>query len=168
MSESALEVSIEEEAPVEPKRRNTRSSPCLRSSLSLAEHASVTYVLLADETVSRETLTDPMYWKLVAPQLRPNTIIQVHPLDGSYWAELLVTESGANYAVVKELRFVPIDMEKPMDGVDDIEDLYDIKRSTGNKYKIYRKGEADPVFDGLPTKEAARQKLRMHIQALRK
>lgn len=66
------------------------------------------FVIVPEAGTAFEDLLDPIYWGHVGKKLRPLDILEIHPEDGNYFAELLVrsVETGGRGAKVAPLRFV--------------------------------------------------------------
>lgn len=102
-----------------------------------------------------ETLEDtlaPSYWTHVAGKLTPNDIIEVHAVDGSYYAELYVRSVSrleASVAVLAKYEFNQTDA--PAFDAD-----YEVKwRGPARRWGVIRVKDKAVVRDGFQTQDLA-------------
>lgn len=84
--------------------------------LQLAEYARLRFAITPEPNETLEDVLDSKYWVHAAARLKPHSVIEVVPQDGSYYAELFVHSCDRTFARVLLLRVVVFDKEA-MDAV---------------------------------------------------
>ena len=83
----------EREAPMVPPNR-----------CQMAEHGRNIFLITAETGEFPGDFLQPEFYAHVAKDMRPMDHVEIRTDDGTYWAELLVTEAAANWAKVHLLR----------------------------------------------------------------
>lgn len=83
-----------------------------------ADSKRITHHITLEPAVQLEDLSSADTWALAAPRLHRRDLIEVEPSDGSFWALLLVTEVGPEFA--KTVVLHKIDLPARPLGVDDL------------------------------------------------
>ena len=138
------------------------------SRLAHAEHAHQTFVATPEAGTPPEAVLDSKYWAhySVNPnlQMNPGDMILVKPEDGTYFMELIVRSRYRGGVNTKELRRVVFD--KVDDTSEETKD-YEIKHSGRNlKWRVLRKSDRRELVSALPTREAAQEWLKGHLNSL--
>lgn len=119
-----------------------------------------------DAGTSVEDLLQPAYWANIAEQLQPTCRIEVMPLDGAYFAELIVVSANRTAAVVVPLRVVQLTSSVDGADVDGGEDPeYFVKFRGPRKFCVLRKADGLPVIEDIDTKEQAERELSDYVKA---
>jgi hypothetical protein len=116
-----------------------------------------------DHTV--DMMLEPAYWAHVARGLRNGDEIRALADDNSFYATFIVVHAGPNWANVKNTGYTPLDVkfELPEDADDNFEVEFG---GNHHKWRVRRRGIAQPLFTYLPTKEAALTKLKEYKKSL--
>lgn len=69
------------------------------------EYTNYDHVVVVENNWTMDDVVKPIFWSSVWQKMRRFDKVAVTPDDGSWWAELLVTERGTGYVFVKPLRF---------------------------------------------------------------
>lgn len=114
-----------------------------------------------------EELLKPQYWANVAKELKSLDTIEVRAEDGSFYAKLLVRDSGRAYAKVVFLPGYPL-VFKDITEVPEMDmDEYVIKWAGPEfKFRVLRKKDNEVLKFGFTNKEEARKWVIEHIKAL--
>lgn len=123
----------------------------LPARLQNAEYFRTRYAAAADAGTTREDLERPDFWSHVARTLKRQDIIEVIPEDESYFAELLVLNTGVGFAKVKVIRFIELEaVEESEDG------LVIVKwRGPARKFSAVRKSDGTVLRDEFINREDA-------------
>lgn len=126
-----------------------------------AEVMRVRYVIVPEEGTSFEELLEPIYWSHVARRLRALDILEIHPEDGSYFAELLVRGVGPKGAQVVTLRM------KKLGEVEDLGEAFKIQWKGGHlKHAVIRSRDKEVLQGGFANKEDAAAWLASNLASL--
>lgn len=82
--------------------------PVPLNDLVVAESRRVQHFHVLAPGARLEDLLVPDIWSLAAPKLHRNDLIEVVPVDGSWWAMLLVLKTGPEYAEVAILHRIDL------------------------------------------------------------
>lgn len=124
------------------------------SGLKKGEHSRAVYFISPAPTVAYEAVLEPIYWKHVASGLRPGDQIEVWPEDGSYWALLLVSAAGDNFAKVEPL--IHRQIENAVDGEASLIEGFTISwRGPNGKFAVKRDKDNNIIQSNFRTKEEA-------------
>ena len=140
--------------------------------MKLADFARNRFLARPPAGTTLEDLLNPVFWAHVARQFAPGggDIIEVHPVDGAYYAELFVAECRKT-GLVNEIRLVKISctplsadttVDKPADTTVDKqaepEGAYRIVyRGTEKKHTVTRVADNTIVSEGHATKQDAQK-----------
>lgn len=133
--------------------REPRTLPMAR--FKQAEHERNIYHVDVEEKITQEDLLYPGFWAHVARQLRPRDRIEAHAEDGAWFAELLVIESGANFAKVAILRHVRLDATVPSESAGSVAGHYVKWRGHVKKWSVLRQADEAVLKEGLTTRGEA-------------
>lgn len=92
--------------------------PVPANALVIAESRRVVHHLVLPPGTCLEDLSLPDYWSQAAPKLHKRDLVEVEPVDQSWWALLLCTEVGAEHARMAVLQRV--DLPSLQVSVDDL------------------------------------------------
>ena len=76
--------------------------------MRLREAACNDWLCIVDDDVKPEDLTKPNVFALLGKDLQPRDLIRVFPMGNTYYAELVVLDSGLGYADVALIRTNPL------------------------------------------------------------
>lgn len=135
----------------------------LPNQIELAEYVRSIYVVSPTPDTSFEEVLAPSSWAHIAQKIKIGSRIEVMPEDGSYFAELLVQDVGAQWLKLVVLRHVEI---TPAEKV--VEDeIFKIQWAGPNaKYRVLRIADLENMKDGFVTKTQASDWIREHKKAL--
>ncbi len=145
-----------------------REMKLIQSGFQLAQYARNVWLASPAEGQEFTDLLKPDYWAHVASQLRPMDQIDVYPEDMSYYARLVVTETGVGAArVVPIIMPVALAREESEELKKSVLDDYNVKWvSPSRKYGVIRKSDGERVRDGFADKESAMQWAAGHAKTL--
>lgn len=130
-----------------------------------AEYESNAYVAHPEAGEAFEEVLQPIYWAHVARSLRPWDKIDIRPADFSYYAELIVTASGPQWAKVAVLRKVDFGKnDKAAETL--IPDGYDIKHRGAAGWCVVRLEDREVLHEKAGTKADAAQWLAKHLKTI--
>lgn len=129
-----------------------------------AEFTRIIFSAQPDAGTGVEDLLRPDFWANIAEQLKPGARIEVMPIDGAYFAELLVLSSNRNAAVVVPLRVV--DLVATVAITESGEDPeYSVKFRGPRKFCVIRNSDGQPVIEDIDTKDLAYRELAEYVKA---
>lgn len=137
---------------------------------TLAEQSRNVYLAQPAAGTTPEQLLDPEFWTHVSGKLKPNDRIDVRPLDGAFFMELLVLSANRLHARVAPLIHVDLEAVNP-------EDMESPSASSGYairwvnpvaKFRITRLSDRKTVREGFDTRDQAAGHLAEYLQALKK
>lgn len=124
-----------------------------------------TFSARPDAGTTVEDVLEPAYWANIAEQLQPATRIEVMPMDGAYFAELIVLSASRTAAVVAPLRIVHLTAASDA-AVEQGEDPeYSVKFRGPRKFCVMRNADNQPVIEDIDTKEQAYRELSDYVKA---
>jgi len=122
--------------------------------LKLAETVRNQYQITAAENTKPDDLTDPLYWRHVARNMRIGDRIEVIAADASWYAELRVMEVGKSESFGARVAFTmqPVELknEHALPALNDYE-----ARPYGAGWRVFKAGSNDPIKTDLPDKLSA-------------
>ena len=121
----------------------------------------------AEQGITQKDVLRPGYWAHVAEQLSPYDEIRLRSDDGSFYARLLVMESGRTWARVMVLSWVNLTTTEVSMTQAEIEaeiTKFDVRLRGPHKWSVIRKADNAVIAEGIEHKEEAEQKLLAHIQ----
>lgn len=118
-----------------------------------AEYVRNIFCVTPEMGVELKDMLKPDFWAHVAAKFRPSSRIEVLSEDSTWFAELLITSCGRNWASVSVLRFVELaEAATPAPR----EEEYEFQWKGQNKlHCVIRKADHAIVKDGFPTKAEA-------------
>jgi hypothetical protein len=130
----------------------TKERPALHPSRRmLAEQRRQIHSVVPEFGTTIAEMLNPGYWAHVARDLRPGDRIEVDAEDGSYFAELMVRDAGAQYAKVALLREVKLDAIEPSATVS--LPGHNVEWSGPHtKWRVLRTADRKVLKDGFTTK----------------
>lgn len=135
-------------AAVAPTKR--RKLP--ESRMNIAEALRTRHVVVPEAGTDFAELADPLYWAHVARKLRPGDMLEIHPEDGGYFAELIVraVEGNGRGAKVAALRHVKLDAV-----ANSAEDYRVEWKGQMQKHAVVRVRDKEVMQGGFGTKDEA-------------
>lgn len=122
--------------------------------MPLAESQRVVYAAIVPEEVTREHLRTPAFWKHVANKLKPTYRIEVINDNYDFFAEYLVIDSGHNWAVVEELRFVELGQYKKVSQENEKKLYKIVQKGPHLKFCVIRLEDNEVIKDRMGKEEA--------------
>lgn len=133
--------------------------------MSVADNARNIYQVTVDPSVERKHLTDPKFWKHVAPSFQPYTRLEVVTDDSRFFCELLVLNAGKNWATVKELRYVDLG---DVEAIKELPpDFYPKWRGPVLRWCAMRASDNEPLKEGMQTQEEAISFIKEYSKAIK-
>lgn len=133
--------------------------------LKSAEYVRNIFFATPEAGTTYADMLTPEYWSHVAAQLQPNSRIEVVSEDLTWFAELMVTSVGRNWATVTPLRFVELAeaAAKPAPSAKHV-----VKwRGANHKHSVVRAADKVVVKEGFATAKDAEEWLAQHeVQSL--
>ncbi len=157
--------------------------------LQQAEYARLRFAITPEPYESLADVLKTEYWVHVAGMLRPQSIIEVVPQDGSYYAELFVHSCDKTFATVRLLRVVVLDEEqmvsaqkaakeamatsgkkgeKPIPEADKGTEHYVDWAGPQHKGRVIRTADKQVIKEGFATKKEAYIWMLQHEETLAK
>lgn len=148
-----------------------------------AEYVRLRFAITPEPTVTLAQILEPSYWVHVAAQLKPHSIIEVVPQDGSYYAELFVHSCDRTWARIRLLSVTVFDEQalehqkeaskaantpatkrepKPIPEVNKGKEHFVDWGGPQNKARVIRMKDKEVIKQGLPSIEAARDFMHKH------
>lgn len=138
-----------------------------RARFHLAEHHRQDYVAIIPQGMQPQDLENASYWSVVSNICRPFGRIEARAEDGSWIAELVITEVGRQFVRVKILQLYTLSAVEPA-GEETGDQNYEVLwRGQHHKFCVKRLADNEIVHTGEATKDGARGWLREHLKALR-
>lgn len=128
-----------------------------QSGFQLSQYACNLWMASPAVGVPFERVLETEYWAHVAAQLRPMDKIEIYPEDMSYYALLLVTETGtAEARVVAIIKPIPLHVKETESLKKILSDDFDVKWvSPTLKYGVIRLSDKERIKAGFQDPEAA-------------
>lgn len=145
--------------------KNTPQRFLAPNSLSIAEYTRTVHFTFVPVGTSKADILTPAFWTHVTNKLKTNDIIEVMCEDGSWRAELIVTQMDRVWAKVKELSFV----ELSAGDKGDTPDAEFAVRWSGphTKFRVIRAADKAVIKDGFEAVEAGQAWLADYLKALK-
>jgi len=128
---------------MEQKPAEKRAVSLMPERFKLAAHERNVWAMTAEHGTTVDDIMKPEYWMHLAPQLRPYDRIEVRIDDGVFFLELLVIQSGQNWAKVFKLnehQLVKASLAPVPDG------QYGTKwNGPHNKFVVFRKSDNEII-----------------------
>ena len=141
--------------------------PLLPNHLRESEYVRTQWSVPVDERVVLADVVSPTFWVHVTKRLRQWDVIEVRPVDATWFARLMVRSvgpAGPVLAVLEQHEFT--DRKKPEVKAKPKAETaadYEVKFSGSDKWRVLRKTDKEVVARGLETKEAADEALEAHL-----
>lgn len=129
----------------------------------LAEAMRQDWVVNAEEGTTPEDVMQSVYWSHVSARMQPFDRIDVRAETGEWLMELLVMQSGRNFALVHKLAFH--DLRKTQESAIDSEKFEVSWKGPQRKYAVIRKADSQIVQDGFSDKRSAEVWMDQHEKA---
>lgn len=134
--------------------------------LALAEHARMLYQATVEPNVTREDLQNPKFWEHVSRRFEPGTRLEVMTDDMQYFCELIVLDCGANWAAVKEMRYIDFAQLKIVKG-DDVASGFEVAfKGPHLKWAVIRKEDNAVIKDGYKSEAEATKVMNQHVAVI--
>lgn len=144
-----------------PEAKPRKLQPARPADTKLNESANNVWRHVAPRGVTREELRISDYWSIVSSNFLPFDLVRVIAEDRSYYAELLVLESGRGYASIVELSFHPLPaIILSRDGVPPNFDVF--HAGPEKLYCVKRLSDGVLIGEGFSSRDAALQHLLSH------
>lgn len=137
-------------------------TPLGRSDAMLAVHQYQSFGVTTAAPMTAEQLENPDFWVNVASRFKMGDEIRVTDVTCSYYALLFVTYASGHNVRVRVLGVETFDREE----VAEAEAPFKVQLMGKQKFCIFEKGVAVPLFTDIPTKKEADRALADHMQAL--
>ena len=121
----------------------------LQHQMTSAEFARNVWHVHPEEGVTVEDMLDPKFWAHVAKSLKANDRIEVSPMTGSWYAELLVRGASDTEAAVGLLSWVEFDSAAP------VSEEYEVRFRGRRRWGVLRKSDGVIVAEDLAIKKMA-------------
>lgn len=139
--------------------------PVTVSRVQLAEHARAVWCVTPEAGTTLKDVLAQDYWaNVAATKLKPGTIIEVMPEDASFWAQLLVMDTGRLAASVKVLHAVKLEADAPLQEAPG--DHYIEFKGPKLQWCIVRRSDKSIVKEGIRGKDTALRSLADYERAL--
>lgn len=147
--------------PVGKPKRNLVLDP---SRMDLVEQLRNDWVATVEIGTTAEDIMDPGFFAHRARLLHQYDHIEVRTDDGSWIAELVVTDCGQNWATVHMKQLYKLTSTDK--SASTAASKYEVKhRGPHLKWCVIRKSDSEAVQEKMPSEEAAQQWLRNHERA---
>lgn len=145
-----------EDAPKMPESiPKGRPVQLLESRFQLAEFSRAVYQVVPEHGVAWEQVLQPEFWAHVARRVKRYDRIEVIAEDGSYYGDLLVTDTRRGGLIVEPLFFKGL--EGPAERVIDMDD-YEIRYKGKHwQWTVIRKSDNHAVLRSFETAAKAQQ-----------
>ncbi len=168
--EAAPEETSEKAAPVAAKIEKTPESkeavaPVKKipeHQFKQAEYARNVWRSTPAHGVAFEEILKPEYWTHIAKKVKRGDIIEAFAEDGSYYAELFVTNSADQWVTVVQIGHMDLAVKAKIKRPD-----YEVKwRGDQALWSIIRTKDGQLMQDKLPTESQAEEWIRQHLKIL--
>lgn len=133
----------------------------------LAEHQRQDYVAIIPQGIAPDDLSNPAFWASIANQCRPWGRIEARAEDGTWIAELVITEVGRQFVRVKLLQLYELTTAEVAQTQAEIDSGYRvIWRGQHHQWGVKRLSDSAVVRSGEPSKGQAETWLREHLKAV--
>lgn len=149
-----------EAAPPKPDR-NLQLSP---ARFQGREYSNNDHVVTIESTWTLDDVVKPIFWSSVWQKMRRYDKVSVRVDDGSWYAELLVTQVGTGYVFVQATAFIDFNAQAPVRDakVDAIEGFEIRERGPFLKWCVIRKADSKVIAEKCDSKIIAEEWLQNH------
>ncbi len=134
--------------------------PLHRGKFKQAEAYRITYLITPAAGTPMKRILKRDYWTNIAPVLTKAAKIEVVPEDGEYYAELIVTAFGKNWAdVVLHGEVTYLNRGEP---IPEDSEFFIKYRGVISGHAVIRKSDKQVIKDGFQTWAVAKQWLEQH------
>ena len=138
-----------------------------RDRFHLQEHIRADRVAIIPKELNPDDIENTAFWANVANQCRPFERIEARAEDGTWIAELVITEVARTFMRVKRLQLYTLTTADVAQTQVNIAIGYEVFwRGQHHKWAIKRLSDEEVVHNGEPTKEAADGWVREHLKAI--
>ena len=120
----------------------------------------------AELGITKQDVLRPGYWAHVAEMMSPYDEIRLRSDDGSFYARLLVLESGRTWARVIVLEWVSLttaEVSMTQAQLEQEAAKFDVRLRGPHKWSVVRKDDNAIIAEGIDRKEEAEKVLFAHI-----
>ena len=147
-----------------PELRNVKLE---RNRFHGAEFKRQVWVVDVEQSTQQNDIMNPAFWGNVSNQMGQFDRIEVRCEDGSWLAELLVLESGNNYARVKCLSCIELEDHEVEQTAAPAEVGYEVfYRGTHHKWAVKRLSDNEVIHNGESSRAAAHAWVSEHLKAV--
>lgn len=161
------EVEVKQEQAVDAPKRVAR--PIEPNRMRGGEFIRVIYCVTAFDDTQPEDLLVPEYWAHCAQTFKPWDRIEAVANDGTWWAELVVLESGRNWTrmhLMRKHNLTTADVAQSQ--MDSLLLAYDVKhRGPHCKWSVVRRSDKQVLHEFAETKASAEAWLNSHLAAMK-
>jgi hypothetical protein len=115
-----------------------------------------------------DDILDPQYWDVVKDKFRvveekhQGQIVEIYPVDGKYFAELLVVKLDNGQVCINKLSYTPLDEDRPRLTVTDFKIEH---RGGRNKWSILR-NDGTVIEEFLASEASAKKSLAVYLDKM--
>lgn len=126
----------------------------LKNQISEAEYVRMTWAIKPEHGATLADVVAPEYWSHVSQMIKPGALIQVMPVDNTWWAELIVRGVRERAVDVHVLRSVVFDQEQKPQVVGEVAPYVAKFAGPHAKWRVIRASDNEVVKEGLEKNEA--------------
>lgn len=130
-----------------------------------AEFKRTNWHVVPEEGTAVSDMLDPAYWQHIGYKMRPGDLVEVHAEDGTWFATMLVRDSGPNYARVAVTSFIEFDA-RPEFGSKFFDDYAVEFKGPNNRWCVLRKKDGEYMKKQLSSKSEGTAWLADYAKAL--
>lgn len=130
--------------------------------MQTAEYARTVHVIDLEQLVDLAHVSKPEFWAHVATKLKPWDKIEVRAMDGTWYAELLVTDCSRTWAKVTTLSYQALGTSDQAQTMVEMRDAlakglekYELKHRGAKGWSVVNRANGDVLFEGAPSKDTA-------------
>jgi hypothetical protein len=138
-------------------------TPLKPSQLQLAQFGYQQFNVELPEQVSKEALIDPALWVHSATKMRLNDEVRIVDAGGTMWAKLIVTFANGHDVRLQLLEYRIFEEEE----VPEVQEEHFVKLRGQQKWCIMKRGNPDPIIQGIATKHDAEREKTEYLRALK-
>lgn len=139
-------------------------TPLKTSQLQLAQFGYQQFNVELTQQVSKEGLLDPALWTHCGIKLRLNDEVRVVVNDGTMLARLMVVFANGHDVRLQLLDYRVFEEED----VPEVQEDYFIKLRGQQKWCLMKRGNPDPIIQGITDKASAEREKQEYLRALGK
>lgn len=140
-------------------------NPISQSKFKQAEFVREVFVISPPPGVGLDDILTRDYWTNVSAKLKPMSRIEVMPMDNTYFAELIVTAAGKNWANVVLRDYVNLNPDIPSEKEELHAEFDVIFRGALAKWSVVRKSDKVVLRDEFQSAEEAERWLDNYKQS---